>query len=140
MSRDGSVDADWGDGTYRFRIGIGQAVELEEKADCGCQLIYQRLQLGDNRVAYVRETIRVGLIGGGIDPIKALNLVRTYYDPFPISLHHKKTALIILGAGLLIDPSGEKPGKRGAARATKRQSNSQTDEPPLPPTTGQEQS
>lgn len=81
MSSDGSVSLAWADGDYRFRLPIGQLRELQDKCGAGPQEIYSRLMDGTWRVDDLRETIRLGLIGGGVDPVRALALVRNYVDP-----------------------------------------------------------
>ena len=140
MSRDGSCEFEWADGTHRFRLAIGQARELEEKTGQGCHRLLERMASGDWRVADIRETIRLGLIGGGMEPLAALSLVRAYVDERPLSLTNLPAAKAILMAGLTATPGGEKPGKRGAAKAKSGQPNSPTVEPPLPHTTEQAQS
>ena len=140
MSRDGSCSFDWADGEHRFRIGLGEARELQEKTGCGPYFLQARMASGDWRVDDVRETIRLGLIGGGMEPIKALALVKAYVDERPLSLSNLPCARSILMAGFTAAPDGEKPGKRGAARARSNPPNSQTDGSPLPPSTEPAQS
>lgn len=134
MSRDGSCEFDFADGTYRFRIGIGEARELQEKTGCGPYFLFSRIAKDDWRVDDIRETIRLGLIGGGTEPVKALDIVRRYVDERPLSLLNVPTAKAILMAGLAGAPDGEKPGKARAARA-KSNPKPSTDGSPLPPTT-----
>ena len=83
------VDLLFGDGGpdgegYRFDISkIKHQRELEAKCDAGVQRIMQRLLSGDARLDDYRETIRLGLIGGGLAPDKALRLVGSYVDGRP---------------------------------------------------------
>ena len=72
MSRDASVTFDWADGTYKFRLPYGQIAELQEKTGCGPQFLLSRIIDGSWKVDDLRETIRLGLIGGGTEPIAAL--------------------------------------------------------------------
>jgi hypothetical protein len=139
MSRDGKVTFDWGDGTYTFRLGLGEVEELQEKTDCGPYFLLQRINGGTWKVHDLRETIRLGLIGGGTEPGKALSLVKRYFDARPM-LEGIAPARAILTAALVGAPDGEKPGKRSAARAKTSPPNSPTDGSPLPDTTGQEPS
>lgn len=96
------------DGVYRFHLPIPQVEELEEKCgNCGVFAIYGRLQHGrytDSKgegfgnpgaaiatLRDVRETIRLGLIGGGggvvdgqpvaVTPVLAKKLVDRYGPP-----------------------------------------------------------
>jgi hypothetical protein len=85
MNLRGETSLDWADGTYSFRLSLAGAIELEDKCDAPIAVIHARLIGGAYKVSDVRETIRIGLIGGGLDPAKALNLVRTYVDERPLS-------------------------------------------------------
>lgn len=90
MARTAEIVLDWADGTYPFALKIGQLVELQEKCDAGPWYIHWALQMAllssqagiappkDASPAYVTEPIRLGLIGGGMDPVIALKKVRAY--------------------------------------------------------------
>lgn len=67
MSRDGSISFEWADGEYRFRLALGQLCELQEKCNAGPDWVLNRLCDGSWRVDDIFETIRLGLIGGGVD-------------------------------------------------------------------------
>lgn len=134
MSRDGKITFDFGDNTYAFRLGIAEIEELQEKTDCGPYFLFQRLNAGTWRLADMRETIRLGLIGGGMKPTDALNVVRRYVDGRPL-LESLAPARAVLMAALSGAPDGEKPGKRQPSKARKEPPNSQTDGSPLPDTT-----
>jgi hypothetical protein len=81
MSRDGSISFVYGDGEHRFRLAIGGLRELEEKCKAGCQEIFLRIAHGRWRIDDLRETIRLGLIGGGMPPAEAHILMTRYFDP-----------------------------------------------------------
>lgn len=100
MSRDGSVELDFGDGTYKFRLPWGQLVNLQEACDVGPYVILHRIQSGTWRLEDLRETIRYGLIGGGIEPKTALRLVREYVEERPPA-ENLLYAEAILSAALL---------------------------------------
>jgi hypothetical protein len=120
MSRDGSVTYFWGDGEHRFRLPIGHLRELQEKTDCGPYRIFDRLRTGDWRVDDVRETIRLGLIGGGMKPFDAHRLVVRYFDEYGLALlDHIPAALQILTAALL-GPQDEPLGKKAPAKAKRK--------------------
>lgn len=75
---DGAGDQE--EGQYLFRLNLKQVEELQEKCDAGPPAIMQRLLSNTWRVADIRETLRLGLIGGGLEPAKALKLVQRYVD------------------------------------------------------------
>lgn len=128
MSRSAEVTLDWADGTYPFALKIEQLVELQEKCDAGPWYIQWALeasllarQLGmappkDASPAYVIETIRLGLIGGGMDPLEALRKVRAYAGPGHLN-GCIATAFAIIGVALQGAPE-DKPEKPAAGRKT----------------------
>lgn len=84
MNRSAVCELDWADGTYTFCLKIGQLRELQEKTNVGPLTLFNRLAQGDWRVDDTRETIRLGLIGGGKSPLESLDLVRRYVDERPL--------------------------------------------------------
>jgi hypothetical protein len=121
-NRQAQVDLDWGDGTYTFRMTVLGAIELEEKCDAPFAVVFKRLTAGDYKIADIRETIRLGLIGGGKTPPIALNLVRKYVDERPVA-ESVLTAQAVLGGlmfGFVLDAKDEAPaeGKAEAAPTT----------------------
>lgn len=80
-----SFYADFGDDNYEFRLGVEQIRELERKTEAGVYQVFRRIVGGSWFADDVRETIRLGLIGGGTEAVKALRLVRTYVDGKPLA-------------------------------------------------------
>lgn len=118
MSRDASITLEWADGEYTFRFGIGEWEMLQEATDCGPHFLLNRLSTGTWKIRDIRDTIRVGLIGGGMEPTKALKLVRDYVDNRP-PMENIMLASGILSVGLYGAPDGEKPGEaEGEATAS----------------------
>lgn len=133
MSRNASINLAWADGEYTFRFGLGQIEELQELCDAGPFVILQHLIAGTWRTVHIRETLRLGLIGGGMPPAEALKLVKRYHDELPWATYVNE-AKLIMHAAVLGAPDGEKPGKRKAAKAG-RETISQTESSLSPPTT-----
>ncbi len=93
------LTADWADGTHIFVLRIGELEKLQEKTGAGPEELMGRLMVlpaRDGGIAAsirhgllqpkatdLREIIRLGLIGGGMDPIKALALIKEYVDERP---------------------------------------------------------
>ncbi|MEQ1901856.1 MAG: gene transfer agent family protein [Devosia sp.] len=113
MSRDGGITLDWADGEHRFRLAWGELRQLQEACDAGPFVILQRLQLGSWKLGDISETIRLGLIGGGATPERALQLVRDYVEARP-PLENVKLALGVLAAAV-IGPEDERLGEDDAA-------------------------
>jgi len=133
MSSDGSITFPWADGEYRFRLAIGQLRELQDKCDAGPAQIAHRLGVGLWRVDDVRETLRLGLIGGGMKPVEALILVKRYVDERPW-MESVNPAQLVLMAALVGDPN-EPVGKGEVATPA-----TEADGSPLPPSTDGEPS
>ncbi|MGQ3674256.1 gene transfer agent family protein [Xanthobacter sp. TB0139] len=121
---DARVTRPWGDGDTTFRLTLDGLLELQDKVDSGPLAIALRLQGDDWRVEDVRETLRLGLIGGGKTPAQALALVARYVDRRPL-LENVPVAREVIYAALA--QPDDAPGNPVAA--------AQTDGSPLPPST-----
>jgi hypothetical protein len=116
MSRDASIALDWADGTHQFRLAWAEIAELQEKCNAGPYEILQRLTTGRWRIEEISNVIRLGLIGGGMEPIPALKLVRAYVEarpPFENLMH----AQAIMSAGLMGAPDEDDVKKNSEAKA-----------------------
>lgn len=113
---------DWADGSYRFRLGIEQLAELQEKTGAGPWYVQWALEAAlmaravgmappkDASPAYVTETIRLGLIGGGMEAVEALKKVRAYVGPGQLN-ENIATAFAVIGVALQGAPEDEPKGK-----------------------------
>ena len=98
MSADGSITLKWADSEYIFRLALGQLRELEAKRNAGFAQIFNRIQSENWFVDDLREIIRLGLIGGGLPPLAALNMVENYVDARPKTESILPATLIIMTA------------------------------------------
>lgn len=115
----GRVSLDWGDGEHEFNIAkIKEALELEDNCKCGVAEIFERLKSGKWYVNDIRETLRLGLIGGGKEPVKALMLIRRYFDDRPWQ-ESVQTAMIVLMAAMVGVP-GDQIGKTADSDSTEK--------------------
>jgi hypothetical protein len=113
MSRNGSVTLDWADGEHTFRLAIGQLRELQETINkprvklgapfIGPATLYNLLVSRDAWLHEVREVMRLGLFGGGMKPIEAVDMVRRYVEEWPLAESSVHAALV-LGAALFGTP------------------------------------
>jgi len=112
MSADGGITLIWGDGEHRFRLAIGQFRELQECVNLrrlkigapvvGPMALANALRVNDAWPDDVRDVLRLGLVGGGLEPKEAHRLLRHYFDDvdrYP-PLTHMRPAFLILIAGL----------------------------------------
>ncbi len=101
-----SITLEWGDGDQVFDLPIAQVEELEAKTGLGILRIARRIWESEAKTTEVREVLRLGLIGGGKDPIQALALMRFYFDPAPAS--HYAVAYKVLKAWADANPPSKK--------------------------------
>lgn len=107
------VDLRFGDGAYKFALGLGQIAEIERKCDAGIGAIYARTLRGrfgtgaeeivpteaEYRFAELVEIIRQGLIGGGegeVDeqPVKVSSVrANDLVDAYVLGIGDRRTAL-----------------------------------------------
>lgn len=128
MARSAKVTLDWADGTYPFALKIEQLAELQERCDAGPWYIQWALEAAlmartfnvpppkDASPTYVIETIRLGLVGGGMEAVAALRKVRDYVGPGQIN-ENIQTAFAIIGVALQGVPEDE-PEKPDAGDET----------------------
>ncbi len=119
MAMDGSVEFEWGSGLHKFRLGLDEARELQKKTGGGLWTLALRIARDDWLVDDLRETIRIGMIGGGADPATALSEIKTYFDKQP-KLKQREAALRILhafGIGEDDEPVGVVGNGAGKAKA-----------------------
>lgn len=120
MSRDARVTLDWADGTYAFRLGWAQIIELQEKCDAGPYVVLQRLSNGQWLAEDISNVIRLGLVGGGMTPADALKKTRTYVEE-RVPIENVLYAQAILAAGLQGAPDealGEADGEAANGSTT----------------------
>ena len=120
MSRLGLITINWADGEYSFALKIKQLIELQEACDAGPPHILARLEGRAWKVNDVRETVRLGLIGGGATPTDALKMTMRYVDDRPLG-ENVLIAQIILSAAIVGAPEGVEdapPGKPEADQPT----------------------
>lgn len=116
MSRSAKVRLTWGGDERTFRLGVGELDELDALCDIGpgyaLALIESAGVHGNWRAKHIRETIRLGLIGGGLDQHVALRLVKRYVDAKPLG-ENLTTAANILRAAIVGVPDDPVPGLSG---------------------------
>jgi hypothetical protein len=123
MSAFGTISITWSHGTDDFSLAkIGSRLDLEEKCKSGLGAVMQRLQAGLWYTADYRETIRIALIGGGMKPEAAKEVIERHVDGNPQGEFVLMAQHII--ASVMVAPPGEQPGKNQAASRTRKGRNS----------------
>ena len=67
-----------------FLLRVGEIGRLEIACGAGIGAVLQRVAIGQYGLADIRETVRLGLIGGGATSAEAESLVSAYIDPCPL--------------------------------------------------------
>lgn len=106
MSADGSIELFFGDQEYRFRIGIGEFRELQEKVNkrridmglnpVGPTTLANLLRANDAWPDDARDVLRIGLVGGGMAPAEAHRLLVRHFDNGRGPLQFYLTAFTVL--------------------------------------------
>jgi hypothetical protein len=103
MSTDGSIELLWAGDNRKFKLAIENLIALQEKRNSGPMEIANRLRFGTWKIEDITETIRIGLIGAGVDWKAAEKLVTENVKPGQIT-YHTMTAFAIIMAALQGDP------------------------------------
>lgn len=107
----------FGDGEHPFRLNLKGIVALQTKAQAGIGAIYARVLSGVYYEHDLIETVRHGLIGGGMAPKEANDLIKAYGDIMPLEDWHNLAANVLTVAmhGYNSD-GGEEAGKKSMAQ------------------------
>lgn len=109
-TRDATVrDVLVGEGQFDLRLDIDELIHLQEITSYGPMALLQRFRDGNWFVNELTQTIRLALVGGGMKPADAFNVVKRnvtsayLLDYVPIAMTVMHAALI----GVTDDPVGE---------------------------------
>ena len=123
----------WPGGMHAFRLGIAELATIQQKTDCGPEWILHRISAGQWTAVDLIEVLRNGLIGGGMDHVAALKLVRDAFDFHPL-IGFKVPAQTVLSA-CLYGPPDDTVGEPSPVNPTPAQ-NDQTGSGSSAPITG----
>lgn len=104
-----SLVLDWPGGEHAFRLPLAQLEVLQQKTDCGPEFLLNKISLGQWTAIELFETIRAGLVGGGMPSVDAQKLVGAAFERHAL-IGFKVPAQAILGHALYgppDDPVGE---------------------------------
>lgn len=97
----------WKGGEHPFWLRIGELRALQQHCDAGPFWVYGRLISGQWRVEDVRETLRLGLIGGGMSEKDAGKLVDQSLEDHALYAHVLPAVEIIKAAIFGDDPDDD---------------------------------
>ncbi|WP_315833895.1 gene transfer agent family protein [Bradyrhizobium prioriisuperbiae] len=125
MSANGTRVIEWAHGEDTFCLAkVGLILDLEDKCKAGIAVIMARIEAGAWGLSDIRETIRLGLIGGGMSPAKAAEAVKNHVDQNPLA-HSVLVAYSVLQA-VMIGVPDDPVGKEMPAEAQKPGSSTMT--------------
>ena len=115
-ARSAVVEVVWIDKVHTFKLGLDQLFELDELTGFGPYERLRRLRAGEWNTRMIRETIRLALIGGGMEPTKALVMCQRYVDP-PRPLGESVPLATLISTAAVLGVGDDPPKKsRGADR------------------------
>lgn len=111
------IELNWAGGEHSFALRIGELQALQditgEGPGASLQRLYMSMQtsamMGGWKIADVIDTVRLGLIGGGMERVEAVKLVQVAVDRRGI------TALVTTACEVLLDALIEKDPDSGEA-------------------------
>lgn len=104
----------FGDSEHKFALPFPLIEELQRKTGVSIGILFQRVRGLTFSIADIRETIRLGLIGGGMEPVEAFKLVKTYVENRPL-VETMPVALSILELVWFGSPADSQDVKEAAA-------------------------
>ena len=119
-----SVLREFGGKERRFELRLGEIKKLEQATGAGIGEVYTRVASLRFTLADVRDTIKLGLVGGSdgmIQEADAEGMVRAFVDGWPMNEGHALASAILLACFVGVDTSGNPAGLKkdqGAAPAT----------------------
>ena len=111
---------DWPGGNHAFQLRLGELHQLQEKTDAGPEFLLRKLQAGQWSASELREILRLGLVGGGLDHASAVKAVDRALGNVPL-MEFKVAALAVLIAALYGPPDDE-VGKNSPVEPTPAES------------------
>lgn len=139
------IDLDFGDGLYTFALPLAQIAELQRKTGVGIGALHARMLRGcegrggqvilnpahaEFYASDIVETIRHGLIGGGVGlvngaevqvtPLVAKRLIETYVETSPLAVHFNVALSTLIACVVGYDPpKKEEPAAKRATTKSK---------------------
>lgn len=103
----------WEGGEHPFRLGIGELRALQSATGVGPLFLLGRITGSQWFVDDIVETVRLGLIGGGMDPVEAKKLTdRVFSENTPALYRSMLLATRVLRDAVMgepNDPTGDDP-------------------------------
>lgn len=123
MNRHGAVEIAWAGGEHTFRLGLAEIEELEASTEMSVFFLLTSMaaKIPLARLKHYSETIRLGLIGGGMKPMEARALTTRHVDERPLDESVALAEAILLAALKRVHSSeleDQPSGEAGAAETS----------------------
>lgn len=109
------VTLEFGDGEHLFRLPLKQIAELQEKCDAPLGVVYERVRTGRYKGEDLVETVRLGLIGGGMSGPDARKMIERYCDTWPMDVWHTHALAVLAACIHGYEPSEDQPAEKKSA-------------------------
>jgi hypothetical protein len=119
------VFLDFAGSSRHFRLRIGEAEELEQRCNAPIGAIMIRVASGQFAVADIWQTIRLGLVGGGLDEPRA-NALCKRYEHEPLYYHAHIPAAILKAFLMGVDAAEDRGTDEGNEDAAGSNSDPET--------------
>jgi len=113
-----AVYAPFGGRDCKFELRLGEIRELERICKAGIAAIYLRVSMLQFAIDDIRETIRLGLIGGGLAPAEAQATILFSVDGRPINESTQLAADILKACFEGVMPGNQDRAESNVAPAT----------------------
>jgi hypothetical protein len=128
MSAPGTRAIIWDNGEDVFCLSkVGLLFDLEEKCKAPFAVVLHRLEHGMWGINDIRETIRLGLIGGGMEPKDALAAVKRHVDENEHGLAPSALVALAILQAVMFGVPDDPVGKDKPAGAQETGSSTRTD-------------
>ncbi len=120
--RDSFVRTEWCGEERTFHLKLGPLRAVQEATGYGPQHLYRRLSQGEWMVDEVREILRQGLIGGGMNIAEVDRLLRINFDPHPVMQHlvFAEAVMTAVLVGVANEPPEQTTADDGSAGSKKK--------------------
>jgi hypothetical protein len=99
-----------GNRNRRFELRLGEMREIERLTGSGILAVWRRMATLESKIDDLRETIRLGLIGGGAEHAEAEAIVLYSVDGRPINMFFDLAVSIMKAAFEGVEPVGKTNG------------------------------
>ena len=98
----------WAGEDRLFRLDVGAVLDLETVLDCAFGSLYVRMVSSQWSIKDVMHILRVALIAGGHDPVKAKILVHEHFDMAPYIKNYAVAVDIVLAVVDGVEETGDR--------------------------------